>query len=153
MAWSYGAKSFAGGVRMTLAAGAAAAAAVMLAACQTTPPPSTTDMLSAAGFTMKTADTPKQQKALAALPPNAFTVRHVKGKPVFIYADPQGCNCIYVGGEQNYQQYKALAVQKSIAQDRLMAAQLEQQAADIASLNAWDYATWGGWGGPGWWWW
>lgn len=130
--------------RVSFAVAGALLAASAVAGCQTTK--STTDMLSASGFSIKVASTPQQQAALASLPAGTFTMRHVKGKPVFIYADPKGCNCIYVGSEASYQQFKALSVQRSIASQELMAAQLNQQA-------AWDYQTWGGWGGPGWWWW
>ncbi|GHE65558.1 hypothetical protein GCM10019059_26680 [Camelimonas fluminis] len=130
--------------RVGFAVAGALLAAVAVAGCQTTK--STTDMLSASGFSIKVASTPQQQAALASLPAGTFTMRHVKGKPVFIFADPKGCNCIYVGSEASYQQFKALSVQRSIANQELMAAQLNQQA-------AWDYQTWGGWGGPGWWWW
>lgn len=132
--------------RALLAVAGALLAAVTVAGCQTSNK-STTDLLSASGFTIRAATTPQQQAALASLPDRTITMRQVKGKSVFIYADAKGCNCIYVGNEQSYQQFKALQVQKSIASQQLMAAQINQDM-------AWDYQTWGGWGGGGgWWWW
>lgn len=124
-----------------LAAVAVMAGAVALAGCQSTGPTSTTSMLSAAGFTMKVADTPDKKAALASLPANQVTMRQVKGKNVFLYADPRGCNCLYVGNDANYQTYQGLAFDRSVASQQLLAAQINAEA-------DWDYGAWG----PGFWW-
>lgn len=124
-----------------LAAAAVLAGAAALAGCQSTGPTSTTSMLSAAGFTMKVADTPDKKAALASLPANQVTMRQVKGKNVFLYADPRGCNCLYVGNDANYQTYRGLAFDRSVASQQLLAAQINAEA-------DWDYGAWG----PGFWW-
>lgn len=114
--------------------------AVALAGCQSTGGDKTTEMLVGAGFNIKLADTPDKKAALASLPVRKVTMRKVKGKLVFLYADPAGCNCLYVGNESNYQTYQGMAFDRSVASQELLAAQMQNEA-------NWDYGVWG----PGWW--
>jgi hypothetical protein len=62
------------------------------------------------------------------------------GKVLYAYADPQQ-NLVYIGGENEYQKYKQLGLQQSIAQDQLEAAQINEDA----SLYNWG-PGWGPWG-------
>ena len=100
----------------------------------------TESTLSAAGFQMKLADTPQRQAHLQALTKHKLVPHMKDGRLMYVYADPKGCNCLYVGDEAAYQRYHQLALQKQLAQEQLMAAQMNQDAA----------MDWGLWG-PFWW--
>lgn len=97
-------------------------------------------LLSAAGFQTKTPSTAKQQAFYNALPPFSVEREVIKGKPVYVYADKKN-GIVYFGGEAEYQRYKALGLKQSIAEENLMAADMEQQ----------DEMDWGVWGPIGFW--
>ncbi len=97
------------------------------------------NMLAAAGFTFRPADTPERQSELKTLAPHQFIYQQRNDKTVYIYSDPTVCDCLYFGSEQAYQKYRQLAFQKQIADEQLQAAQMNG-----ANFN------WGPWG-PGWW--
>jgi hypothetical protein len=115
-----------------------AAAAVNFTGCASMEAHSTESLLSAAGFRTVTPATPPQMKLYNALPP--FEVQRMtrKGKVFYAYADKTNA-VIYLGGEAAYQRYKQLGLQKSIAEDQLMAAEMNEE-------SAMDWDTWGGWG-------
>lgn len=80
--------------------------------------------LAAAGFRMKTANTPEQSAQLQKLTQRKL-VRHEKdGKPVWIYADTKYCNCLYTGGEKAYEEYSKLTLKKQIAEENQDAAMM-----------------------------
>jgi len=87
----------------------------------------TESLLSAAGFRSRTPSTPKQQALYAQLTPYKLERREKKGKILYTYAD-KNKGIVYIGGESEYQQYKRLAVQQSIAQSQLEAAQINETA-------------------------
>ena len=98
--------------------------------------------LSAAGFNMKLANSPEKIAHLKTLTQRKL-VPHQKGDDLYyIYADAEYCHCIYVGTEQNYQQYQSIAIQQRLSRENMMAAQMNQNA----SMN---WGMWGPWGGPG----
>jgi hypothetical protein len=99
-------------------------------------------ILSAAGFQMKPADTPARVAHLQTLTPLKLVphTRSSDGKLLYVYADPKGCHCLYVGDEGAYQRYRQLALQQKIAQEQMVAAQMNADAA----------MDWGLWG-PYWW--
>ena len=100
----------------------------------------TEQVLAAAGFQVKPADTPEKLAHLQMLTPRKV-VRYMRdGQPQYVYADPETCKCLYVGDEQRYQKYQALSLQKQIADEQLSAAQTNWDA----SIN------WGAWGPWGW---
>ena len=84
------------------------------AACTTTGAGTTAkeDMLEQAGFVRRNADTPDRVAALKALPPHQFVTRNSNGSIKFMYADPIACDCIYVGGQRAYDQYRQLMAGK-----------------------------------------
>jgi len=99
---------------------------------------STEDLLAAAGFRQLPADTPQRIDALASMKPRTLTTVVRAGAPHFVYPDPTNCNCLYVGSQANYDEYKRLSLQKQIADEQIMAAQDEQDA-------AFDWGLWGPW--------
>jgi len=124
--------------RMVLSIGLAAA--VMLTGCaaiQRSEARSAEQLLAAAGFVMRPADTAERQQRLAALPPYRLESRTKDGELVYTYADPDGCKCLYVGGPKEYSEYQHLRAQRQIAAD-------EAWGAHVADMD-WD--LWG----PAWW--
>src|SRR5437016_13500909 len=89
----------------------------------------TGDLLVSAGFTTKPADTPERAQQLHAMPPLKLVSESEDGNVVYRYADPYSCDCLYVGDQQAYAEYKRLALEKQIADERLEAAEAEESAA------------------------
>jgi hypothetical protein len=105
----------------------------------------TEQLLSAAGFDRRPADTPQTQAQLAALPPEKLLARpgHTAGNDgaQYVYADPKQCHCVFVGDANAYNAYQRLAVQKKIADERMLAAEEYDDAATF---------DWGPWPSPYW---
>jgi len=117
--------------------------ALFLTGCASMGSGNTTSLLTAAGFRVRTPQTPKQQQMYAALPPYQVQRATVPGKGVFYVYKDQNAGVAYVGREQEYQRYQQLAIQQQIAQNYYMAAQMEQAA-------AWQW--YGAWGPRAFWW-
>src|ERR1700724_292237 len=90
-------------------------------------------MLSAAGFRMLPADTPERQQQLSSLVPMQvdYYLRQT-GTLHHDMADPAFCKCMYVGTEENYQQYEKLklnqqfqAKEGEISRENLEAQQMQ----------------------------
>src|SRR5215470_18407451 len=64
------------------------------------------DLLAAAGFQVRVADTPQRLAAMKRLPPNKFVTRVVNGQPIYQYADPLVCQCVYFGTQANWAAYQ-----------------------------------------------
>jgi len=104
--------------------------------CSTTK--QTENLLSAAGFKMMPATTPRQQSHLHTLPPDKVTMVERNGKTYFVFPDPKA-QVIYVGQQAQYDAYQKLRLQKQMAEEQVQA----------ANENASDWAAWGDWGGVG----
>jgi hypothetical protein len=121
----------------------------LLAGCQSTQVLQEEDDLSASGFTVLIADTAAGGGRFFRLPPNQFVQRASADNTVhYVYADPVVCGCLYIGTQQDFDQYVANQ-------------QLDfEQAQRMTLLNfydaAWNWDAWGPWGplgpiyGPGW---
>ena len=110
--------------------------ALLLAGCaaiQRREAQDTEQLLAAADFQAKPADTPEKLANLRTMPPRQLVTRAKDGNFVYTYADPDYCQCLYVGGPKEYSAYQRLAVQKEIAQEQRDAAM-----------------DWGMWGPGGW---
>ena len=107
---------------------AALAGTILLTGCASMTSANTESLLSAAGFRVRTPQTPKQQRIYAALPPYKVERATVNGKVFYVYKDEKA-GVAYIGREAEYQRYQQLAIQQQIAQDQYMAAEMEQQAA------------------------
>jgi hypothetical protein len=58
-----------------------------------------------AGFVAKPANTPARASMLRRLPPQRF-LRHRHGRTVdYAYADPDGCDCLYLGTGRAFRRY------------------------------------------------
>ncbi len=66
-----------------------------------------TDMkLEDAGFIMRAATTPDHIARLRQLPPHKFVARMGPSGRYYVYADPEGCKCAFVGTERALQAYR-----------------------------------------------
>ena len=93
------------------------------------------DLLSAAGFQVRVADSPQRIAALKSLPPNKFITRVKNGQLVYQYADPLVCRCIYFGTQQNWDAYRQEVFQQRLADEAQMTAIMNQES--------WDWGPWG----------
>ena len=115
------------------------AATIVLAGCATMRRREawdTGDLLATAGFDAKPADTPERIEQLRAMPPLKLLSQSKNGHVVYRYADPYSCNCLYIGDEQAYREYRQLALSKELAEARLEG----EEAADNM-----DWGRWGPW--------
>jgi hypothetical protein len=120
----------------------AAVTGLFMTACASMGSSNTESLLSAAGFRVRTPQTPKQQQIYTALPPYKVERATVGGKVFYVYKDEKS-GVAYVGREQEYQRYQQLAIQQQIAQDQITAAEMERAA-------AWQW--YGAWGPRAFWW-
>jgi hypothetical protein len=90
-------------------------------------------LLSEAGFKMIPATTPEQLASLKAMPPLKLKKQTQNGKVVYTYADPENCKCVYIGGPDQYAEYRHFLDQKSVVKedqlDNIM--ETEEQAENI----------------------
>ena len=93
------------------------------------------DLLAAAGFQIKIADNPQRLAAMHRLPPNKFVTRVVNGQPIYQYADPLVCRCVYFGKQQNWAAYRQEVFAKQLADEAQMTALMNQ--------SDWDMGPWG----------
>jgi hypothetical protein len=100
-------------------------------------------MLSAAGFRMLPADTPERQKQLQSLVP--LQVNYYVGKTGNLHyymADPDDCKCMFIGDEQNYQQFEKLNLNQqyeekegAISRENLEAIQMQEMQFQEEAFN------------------
>ncbi len=94
---------------------------------------STEQMLAAAGFQMRLADTPQKLEHLKTLTQHKL-VRHDKdGDAVYVYADATDCQCLYVGNQVAYGEYEKLDIR--------------QNTAEMNEAASMDWGMWGPMGG------
>lgn len=103
-------------------------------------------MLTAAGFKLLTADTPKKQDVLNTLPKGQLSLVTYKGKT--FYVQPAAAsNQAYVGTEKEYHAYEGLRIARQMRNDQLLAAQMNQDA--MMRWNSWGPSFYGGFYGGG----
>jgi len=93
------------------------------------------DLLAAAGFQIRVADNPQRLAAMRRLPPNKFVTRIVNGQPVYLYADPLVCQCVYFGTQQNWAAYRQEVLARQLADEAQMTAMMNE--------SAWEWSPWG----------
>ena len=91
--------------------------------------------LTEAGFITLSADTAERVTQLQALPPYKLVKRVKNGATRYMYADPTGCQCIYVGGVEQYTRYKkylgAISSPEADYLEERMATEEEAQTLDL----------------------
>ncbi|SEC27447.1 hypothetical protein SAMN05519104_1071 [Rhizobiales bacterium GAS188] len=116
--------------------GAAIATVLLLSACQSTQQTvqGKEDLLSAAGFSIKPANSAARLAAMKKLPPHKFVQQTSGTNVVWLYADPTICQCVYFGDQTAWANYRAMVFQKQIAN--------EQQMTAIMNQNSFDFGPW-----------
>ena len=67
----------------------------------------TGQLLISSGFNPKAATTPAMVARLMSLPANQFLLRNKGDRRYYVYADPSGCTCAYVGSVAAMDKYRA----------------------------------------------
>jgi hypothetical protein len=67
----------------------------------------TGQLLLTSGFNLIAATTPEMMARLNSFPANQFLLRGKGGRPYYLYADPSGCGCAYVGTVAAMDKYRA----------------------------------------------
>ena len=106
--------------------------ALGMTACATVGPPSTESLLSQAGFRQAPADTAAKIAHLQTLPDRKLVARKYKDKTYYVYSDPTGCKCLYVGNDAQYQSYRNIVKQQQQANQ-----QWEPQGG-VAEAREWE---------------
>ena len=86
-------------------------------------------LLAAAGFKMQLANTPEKLAHLKTLTQQKIVVHEKDGINYYVYADATTCQCVYIGQDANYQNFQQLQVQKNIAQEQQMTAEMNEDSA------------------------
>jgi hypothetical protein len=97
---------------------AAMAAALVVAGCVSANV-NMENLLGQAGFRRLPADTPAKVNHLQTLPPRRLVGRTHQGKKYYVYADPEGCKCLYIGNATEYQSYRHLVREQKVATEEL----------------------------------
>jgi hypothetical protein len=126
-------------------AAAAALLAALLGGCATQAVSQQENMLLAAGFTFKPADTPEKQAFLKTLPAHQFAYQVHNGRNIWFYADPTVCGCLYAGNDAAYQAYRREVFEKRIADQQLQAAQLNQDSVIEGNMALMGWGPYGAW--------
>ena len=104
---------------------------------------STEELLVAAGFVMVPADTPEKVANLNTLTPLKVEFSVKDNKPLYWYADPYNCKCVYTGDQAAYERYEKLNVEQNIANEQEEAAMMNEDAMLDANMWGWMGGPWG----------
>jgi hypothetical protein len=122
---------------------AVAATSIALASCETAAERigSKEDLLAAAGFTVRPANTPQREAELKQLPPNKFVLKTKGDRVSYAYADPVVCDCLYIGDQHAYGAFKQELFTRRLADEEQMTAITYQDSWDWgeAGWNDWDW--------------
>lgn len=102
---------------------AAVGSLLVLTGCAGTQPKHPAQTLAAAGFKLRTPETPKQKEIFASLPAYKVQRLTVKGQTYYIYKD-ESKGFAMVGREAEYQRYRQLAKQDKLADSSYEAMQM-----------------------------
>ena len=82
-------------------------------------PQTAEQLLSAAGFKQIYPSTPAQKAKLSNMPQKQIFLISRGPKLYYVYADANGCGCLYAGNQQKYQNFMNLATQAQFAAEQL----------------------------------
>ena len=96
-----------------------AVATMFLNGCAETPSNNTKSLLIAAGFRVRTPDTPRKKEVYDSLPDSHIERAKVNGKVFYVFKDAKA-GVAYVGHEAEYQRYRQLCIQHQMNQNLYM---------------------------------
>ncbi|GBQ34652.1 hypothetical protein [Gluconacetobacter azotocaptans] len=97
--------------------------------------------LSEAGFIAHPADTTARYAMMNTLPPGQLTYRPSPAGFIYLYADPIGCGCVYMGSEAAYRIFST-GQQKGKKPAPLLADMQAMAAENRRDTAAWDWSAW-----------
>ena len=100
--------------------------------------PPTDQLLSATGFQMRSADTPRELDELTRMTQCRRVSHQCMSARYYVYADATLCRCLYVGSESALERFQRLAWYRRL--DRS-----QRVAAESGSGAAMDWELWGPW--------
>jgi len=115
---------------------------VVLTGCQTirdSNAKSQEEMLAAAGFQMKQAQTPEQLANVQSMPQRKLVPHTRNDQVMYVYADAEACRCVYIGTEKNYQDYQKMVYQTQLADE-------QETTAELNNASMFNWSVWGPWG-------
>lgn len=125
-----------GPVHATMTIVVAVAVAAMLPGCTTRRADGLDQQLAAAGFQIWYADTPQKLANLEALTQRRIIAHPYDGGIRYVYADADGCKCLFTGNQLAYDEYQKTAAGDRVSGPGVMAAEMNQDA-------AMDWGVWG----------
>jgi hypothetical protein len=94
--------------------------------------------LTSAGFKVQIANDAAGKEALHALPPHRFVIHRYGSGVRYLYAEPVHCVCIFIGTQENYQDYRDILA-KPIQQPDDVAPDYETQASALLYGDPYDW--------------
>ncbi|OGX14349.1 MAG: hypothetical protein A2351_06615 [Omnitrophica bacterium RIFOXYB12_FULL_50_7] len=88
---------------------------------------------------MRQAQTPEQLANVQGMTQRKLIPHTKDGRLLYVYADAEACQCVYVGTEQNYQDYQKMVYQTNLADE-------QEATAEMNSETMFNWGVWGPWG-------
>ena len=95
--------------------------------------------LSSAGFRVQLANDPAGKKAMHALPPHRFVVHRYGSDVRYLYAEPNHCNCVFIGTQGAYQSYRDMLGRSD--QPDYVSPDYKTQASALLTGTPYDYGS------------
>ena len=64
-------------------------------------------------------------------------------KPLYWYADPDNCGCVWTGDQDAYNRYEKLLVESNIAEEQQETAEMMEEAEFAPGYWGWAGGPWG----------
>lgn len=107
-------------------------------------------MLTAAGFHLYSPKNPQEEANLKAMTQRKVFFMDKAVKPTYLYADDSECDCVYVGGQAEFERFEKLVQQKQAADAVMYQAQYNQSMYGMGGMYGGMYGMGGmGMGGMG----
>ena len=91
--------------------------------------------LAAAGFRTLPADTPDRMARLTSVPAREFHTVRRDGKRYYVFPDPTGCRCAYVGDEAAYRRLDELNAEREVEDSERAMKRTDSNAPAIDAMN------------------
>jgi hypothetical protein len=112
------------------------AVALSLTSCGGMQAQSKENLLSAAGFHMRLANTPEKQGQLQSLTQRKIVPHQKDSKVYYTFADAKSGR-LYVGTPEEYQRYRELAAEQRMAREEYMAQEMQQE--EMMDWDMWGF--------------
>ena len=102
--------------------------------------------LSEAGFIAHQADTTARYAMMNLLPPGQLTYRPSPSGPIYLYADPLGCGCVYMGSETAFRTLREMDATQMRGKNKQPTPVVDELASMTAENRRdtflWDWSAW-----------